>query len=135
MGEIFNLLDHRIKKERDGGKQVHDEVESVMEDAYYTYISSMKVVVKGQTIKMGILHMDCTDEAEAVFKDESNSIIDYKNIYSDYDNSSEEDEDIIMKALIYLAPKNIIITHSLRLNKYILYAITKIFGNRVVVKS
>lgn len=135
MGEIFNLLDHRIKKERDGRKQVHDEVESVMEDAYYTYISNMKVVVKGQTIKMGILHMDCTDEAEAVFKDESNSIIDYKNIYSDYDNSSEEEEDSIMKALIYLAPKNIIITHSLRLNNYILYAITKIFGNRVVVKS
>jgi hypothetical protein len=135
MGQIVSLLDYMINKERKSSKRlVKDEV-AQMEEDYYEYIKSMRIVVSGQTLKMDTLYIDCTGDSEATFRDADEKEIHYKQVYSKDVDVDSEDEDLIMSGIIYLAPKSIIISNSLKLNKHLLYAITQIFKERVKITS
>lgn len=114
-----HLSDMGLKRESD--KHLEDKAKLKQ------YISIMRIAVMAAEKKSGVIYVECIDEGDAVFRDESGEILDYEKDFGHLYEHTYEKEDLIIVSLINYAPSKIILQNSGSWNEYFLYTLTEIF--------
>lgn len=134
VADVVNIVDLRRKKEAKNLGISVVELNDRLEGMYREYISIMKLVVKGQSIRMGDIVVDVFHGGEFTLTDSEGKAVEYLSMFGP-EADEIENEDLLINSLTYLAPSKITIKNPEELDKHVVYALSQIFHERIQIDN